>query len=400
MLIELPAITRACGAAAKLYATIERVSDINSANPEGLKPQKVTGEIAFEDVKFSYPSRADIPILKGINITFAAGKTTALVGASGSGKSTIVSLTERFYDPLGGSVKLDGTDLRELNVKWLRSQIGLVSQEPVLFSTTVKENVAHGLIGTPYEDASDEEKFHLIKAACIQSNADGFVSHLPQGYDTMVGERGFLLSGGQKQRIAIARAIVSDPRVLLLDEATSALDTRSEGIVQDALDEAAAGRTTIIIAHRLSTIKDADCILVMADGSVLERGTHAGLLADKNGAYYRLVKAQSLRESREDDCLDTALISTPEKDVEKAGLEEVLERKSTIRSIEKNAVSQLKKEKVEVLTREEDYDIFYLMRRIAGLYHEGYPRYMIASFFAVCRCIEQMRRLSLMSFLR
>ena len=399
MLIELPAITRACGAAAKLYATIERVSDINSANPEGLKPQKVTGEIAFEDVKFSYPSRADIPILKGINITFAAGKTTALVGASGSGKSTIVSLTERFYDPLGGSVKLDGTDLRELNVKWLRSQIGLVSQEPVLFSTTVKENVAHGLIGTPYEDASDEEKFHLIKAACIQSNADGFVSHLPQGYDTMVGERGFLLSGGQKQRIAIARAIVSDPRILLLDEATSALDTRSEGIVQDALDEAAAGRTTIIISHRLSTIKDADCILVMADGGVLERGTHAELLEDENGAYYRLVKAQSLHEGREDD-LDTALISTPEKDVEKPGLEEVLERKSTIRSIGSNPVSQLKKEKVGVLTREEDHDIFYLMRRIAGLYREGYPRYMIGSVFAVCRCTEQMRRLSFTSFLR
>src|SRR5258708_3544465 len=149
-LIMFPAIARARGAAAKLYATIERVPDIDSANLGGLKPKRVTGEITFEDVKFSYPSRANVPILKGINITFPAGKTTALVGASGSGKSTIVSLIERFYDPLDGSVKLDGTDLRELNVKWLRSQIGLVSQEPVLFATTIRDNVAHGLIATLY----------------------------------------------------------------------------------------------------------------------------------------------------------------------------------------------------------------------------------------------------------
>ncbi|KAJ8580470.1 P-loop containing nucleoside triphosphate hydrolase protein [Rhizopogon salebrosus TDB-379] len=380
---ELQAITRGCGAAAKLFATIERVPDIDSANPGGLKPEKVTGEITFEDINFSYPSRADIPILKGINITFPAGKTTALVGASGSGKSTIVSLTERFYDPLSGSVKLDGTDLRELNIKWLRSQIGLVSQEPVLFATTIRGNVTHGLIGTVYEDASDEEKFQLIKAACIKSNADSFISHLPQGYDTMVGERGFLLSGGQKQRVAIARAIVSDPQILLLDEATSALDTRSEGIVQDALDKAAAGRTTITIAHRLSTIKDADCILVMGDGTVLERGTHAELLANENGAYSRLVKAQTLREGRENEDLDTTLTSVHETDLERPRLEEVLERKSTIRSIGSDVVNP-QKEKVGDPAQEEDYDLLYLMRRVAVLYREGFPRYIIGSFFAVC----------------
>ncbi|KAG1732478.1 P-loop containing nucleoside triphosphate hydrolase protein [Suillus lakei] len=379
---ELQAITRACGAAAKLFATIERVPDIDSANPGGLKPAKVTGEITFEDVKFNYPSRVDVPILKGINITFPAGKTTALVGASGSGKSTIVSLTERFYDPLSGSVMLDGTDLRELNIKWLRSQIGLVSQEPVLFATTIRGNVAHGLVGTPYEDASDEEKFQLIKAACIKSNADSFISHLPQGYDTMVGERGFLLSGGQKQRVAIARAIVSDPRILLLDEATSALDTRSEGIVQDALDKAAAGRTTITIAHRLSTIKDADCILVMGEGLVLERGTHTELLADENGAYFRLVTAQTLREGHEDGDLDAG-ISSDEKDLEKPRPEELLDRKSTIRSIGSDVVSQLK-EKVGDRATEEDYGLFYLMRRIGGLYREGFHRYLIGSFFAIC----------------
>lgn len=180
-------------------------------------------------------------VVRGLSITFRAGKTAALVGASGSGKSTIISLIERFYDPTAGVVKLDGVDVKDLNLKWLRSQIGLVSQEPTLFATTIAGNVAHGLIGTKFEHAPEEEKFAFIKEACIKANADGFISKLPLGYETLVGERGFLLSGGQKQRVAIARAIVSDPRILLLDEATSALDTQSEGIVQDALDKAAAG---------------------------------------------------------------------------------------------------------------------------------------------------------------
>lgn len=236
-----PAITHARGAAAKLYDTIDRVPSIDSASEDGLKPEKCIGEISLQNVRFNYPSRPDVPIVQDLSITFPAGKTVALVGASGSGKSTVISLVERFYDPLSGVVKLDGVDLKTLNVKWLRSQIGLVSQEPTLFATTIKGNVAHGLINTPYEHASEDEKFALIKEACIKANADGFISKLPLGYDTMVGERGFLLSGGQKQRVAIARAIVSDPRILLLDEATSALDTQSEGIVQNALDKAAAG---------------------------------------------------------------------------------------------------------------------------------------------------------------
>ena len=240
-LTQILAVVLARGAAAKLYETIDRVPTIDSLSSEGLKPASCVGEITLSDVAFNYPSRPTVSILKKLNLTFSAGKTVALVGASGSGKSTIVSLVERFYDPLQGIVMLDGVDLRNLNVKWLRSQIGLVSQEPTLFATTIKGNVAHGLIGTPFEHASDDEKFRLIKEACIKANADGFVSKLPLAYDTLVGERGFLLSGGQKQRIAIARAIVSDPRILLLDEATSALDTQSEGIVQNALDKAAAG---------------------------------------------------------------------------------------------------------------------------------------------------------------
>jgi ATP-binding cassette subfamily B (MDR/TAP) protein 1 len=239
---EVQAVSHARGAAAKLFATIDRVPTIDSADPGGLKPERCEGRITFENVKFSYPSRPDVPVVKELSLTIEAGTTVALVGASGSGKSTVISLVERFYDPLSGVVKLDGVDLKQLNVKWLRSQIGLVSQEPILFSTTIKNNVAHGLVGTKWENAPEEEKFALVKEACIKANADGFVSRLPNGYDTMVGERGFLLSGGQKQRIAIARAIVSDPRILLLDEATSALDTQSEGIVQNALDKASMGK--------------------------------------------------------------------------------------------------------------------------------------------------------------
>lgn len=229
------------GAAAKLYATIDRVPVIDSSDPSGLKPAEVSGALEFENIRFTYPSRPDVPVLKDISLSFPAGKTTALVGASGSGKSTIIALIERFYDPDAGVVRLDGTDVRELNLKYLRSQIGLVAQEPVLFSATVRENVAYGLLNSQYEDAPDAEKLARIQEACRQANADTFVRALPQGYETLVGERGFLLSGGQKQRIAIARAIVADPKILLLDEATSALDTASEGIVQRALDNARAG---------------------------------------------------------------------------------------------------------------------------------------------------------------
>ena len=175
------------------------------------------------------------------------------MGASGSGKSTIVSLVERFYDPTSGAVKIDGVNAKDLNLKWLRSQIGLVSQEPSLFSTTIRANIAHGLIGTIHENASEEVKEALIKEASIKANADSFIMKLPLGYDTLVGERGFLLSGGQKQRVAIARAIVSDPRILLLDEATSALDTQSEGIVQDALDKAATGEASTSFRSRQFT---------------------------------------------------------------------------------------------------------------------------------------------------
>jgi len=380
---EMQAITHGRGAAAKLYSTIDRVPDIDSANPDGQKPASVAGEITLDDVKFSYPSRPSVQVVKGLSLTFEAGKTAALVGASGSGKSTIISLVERFYDPTSGNVKLDGVNMKDLNLKWLRSQIGLVSQEPTLFATTIKGNVAHGLIGTRHERASEEEKFALIKEACIKANADGFITKLPLGYDTLVGERGFLLSGGQKQRIAIARAIVSDPRILLLDEATSALDTQSEGIVQDALDKAAAGRTTITIAHRLSTIKDADVIYVMGEGLVLEYGSHNELLA-KGGAYARLVQAQKLRESNDSHAAGT---DTPEdgeepQDMEKLAREEVpLGRKNTGRSL----ASEILEQKVQAQQGEKekgDHSLPYLFKRMAQLNREGWSSYVIGSIFA------------------
>ncbi|ORX41151.1 multidrug resistance protein 1 [Kockovaella imperatae] len=291
---EMQKVTKAQGAAAKLFSTIDRIPAIDSADPGGEKPNHVDGTITFENVKFHYPSRPNVPILKGLTINFPAGKTTALVGASGSGKSTVVSLIERFYDPISGTISLDGRELKSLNLKWLRQNVGLVSQEPTLFGTTVRGNVEHGLIGSKWENASDAEKLELVKKACMAANAHDFILKLPHGYDTHVGERGMLLSGGQKQRVAIARAIVSDPRILLLDEATSALDTQSEGIVQDALDKASKGRTTIVIAHRLSTVKDADTIVVMGGGEILEQGTHYDLLADENGPYAQLVANQKL----------------------------------------------------------------------------------------------------------
>ena len=394
------AVTNGRGAAAKLFATIDRVPDIDSANPDGLKPEKVIGEIAFEHVQFSYPSRPTVPVTQDLSLTFRAGKTAALVGASGSGKSTIVSLVERFYDPLSGAIKLDGINIKDLNIKWLRSQIGLVSQEPTLFATTIKGNVGHGLINTKYEHASEEEKFVLIKEACVRANADGFISKLPSGYDTLVGERGFLLSGGQKQRVAIARAIVSDPRILLLDEATSALDTQSEGIVQDALDKAATGmfvaqavsvrysffalgRTTITIAHRLSTIKDADVIFVMGDGRVIEQGTHNDLLRDENGAYSRLVQAQKLREQREATNDSDSDTTASERDMEKAAREEEpLGRKNTGRSLASEIIEQKRKARRDG-KEGGDLGLPYLFIRMGKLNREGWWNYFFGSIFAI-----------------
>ncbi|KAL9029789.1 MAG: hypothetical protein Q9196_002008 [Gyalolechia fulgens] len=292
------AFTTSLAAAGKIFNTIDRVSPLDPKSERGEKLDHIEGTLELRNIKHIYPSRAEVVVMKDVNLIVPAGKTTALVGASGSGKSTIVGLVERFYDPVGGEVLLDGHSISSLNLRWLRQQISLVSQEPTLFGTTIFGNIQHGLIGTKYENVSLEEQKDLIVKAAKMANAHDFVSGLPEGYETNVGERGFLLSGGQKQRIAIARAVVSDPKILLLDEATSALDTKSEGVVQAALDVAAKGRTTIIIAHRLSTIKTADNIVVMSEGRIVEQGAHDELI-ERKGAYYNLVEAQRLSAEKE-----------------------------------------------------------------------------------------------------
>lgn len=287
------AFTTAISAAAKIYNTIDRDSPMNPSDDKGLKLDRVEGTIELRNIKHIYPSRPEVTVMEDVSLVIPAGKKTALVGASGSGKSTIVGLVERFYTPVAGQVLLDGHDIEELNLRWLRSQISLVAQEPVLFGTSIMNNILHGLIGTEHENASDEKKKELAIEAAKMANAHDFIMGLPEQYETNVGERGFLMSGGQKQRIAISRAMISDPKILLLDEATSALDTKSEGVVQAALEVAAAGRTTITIAHRLSTIKDADNIVVMQEGRIVEQGNHDQLL-ELRGAYYRLVEAQKI----------------------------------------------------------------------------------------------------------
>ncbi|CAK7240170.1 MAG: GTPase-activating protein [Sporothrix thermara] len=302
---NLQAFTTGLAAAAKIYNTIDRVSCLDPSSDEGETIENLQGTIRLEHVKHIYPSRPEVVVMQDISLVIPAGKTTALVGASGSGKSTIVGLVERFYNPVEGTVYLDDHDISKLNLRWLRQNIALVQQEPVLFGTTIFNNIAHGLIGSKHEHADIKDKEVLVHDAARKANAHDFITALPEGYETNVGERGFLLSGGQKQRIAIARAIVSDPKILLLDEATSALDTRSEGVVQAALDVASEGRTTITIAHRLSTIKDAHNIVVMSAGRIVEQGSHNELI-EKRGAYYNLVSAQSIAvvsdaKSAEDD---------------------------------------------------------------------------------------------------
>ncbi|KAJ7207327.1 ste6-like protein [Mycena haematopus] len=370
---QVQAIVLALGAAAKLYDTIDRVPLIDSSDPRGLKPSVVSGALEFKSVRFTYPSRPDVPVLKDISLSFPAGKTTALVGASGSGKSTIIALIERFYDPDAGIVRLDGTDVRELNLKYLRSHIGLVAQEPVLFSSTVRDNVAYGLLNSQYENAPEAEKFARIQEACVQANASSFIKGLPNGYDTLVGERGFLLSGGQKQRIAIARAIVADPKILLLDEATSALDTASEGIVQRALDNARAGRTCVTIAHRLSTIKDADAIYVMADGAVLEQGTHNELLADPDSTYSQLVEAQKLRDNK-----DASAKSLARDDPHLAGFVLSESAATSLDVLEKQIphTSQVSKDV-------ETQGLFELFIKLTKMNRESWGNYLAGAFFAI-----------------
>uniref|UniRef100_A0A0D9YDK1 MDR-like ABC transporter n=3 Tax=Oryza glumipatula TaxID=40148 RepID=A0A0D9YDK1_9ORYZ len=277
--------SKAHESAASILAIIDRKSNIDSSIDEGIILEKVNGTIELNHVNFKYPSRPDVQVLCDFTLGIPSGKTVALVGESGSGKSTVIALLERFYDPHSGTISLDRVELKNLKLSWLRDQMGLVSQEPILFNDTIHANIAYGRKG----QVTEEEIIAVAKA----SNAHEFISSLPQGYNTTVGERGTQLSGGQKQRIAIARAILKDPKILLLDEATSALDAESERIVQDALDQVMVSRTTIVVAHRLSTIKGADVIAVIKDGSIAEKGQHDSLMRINGGVYASLVDLHS-----------------------------------------------------------------------------------------------------------
>ncbi|GMP28913.1 hypothetical protein CsSME_00004257 [Camellia sinensis var. sinensis] len=286
---NLGAFSKGKAAGYKLMEIIKQKPTIIQDPLDGTCLAEVNGNIEFKDVTFSYPSRPDVIIFRDFSIFFPAGKTVAVVGGSGSGKSTVVSLMERFYDPNQGQILLDNVDIKTLQLRWLRDQIGLVNQEPALFATTILENIFYGK-----PDATMAE----VEAAASAANAHSFVTLLPNAYNTQVGERGVQLSGGQKQRIAIARAMLKNPKILLLDEATSALDAGSESIVQEALDRLMVGRTTVVVAHRLSTIRNVDSIAVIQQGQVVETGTHEELIA-KTGAYASLIRFQEMVGNRD-----------------------------------------------------------------------------------------------------
>ena len=277
------------GALQRGIGSIESVMDILDLDTEDVVlndtklEEELTGALEFKNVDFNYPSRPEVEVLKKVNFSVKKGEQIALVGPSGSGKSTIISLLQRFYEPTSGEIKFNGKPTSDIGLKELRNQMALVPQEVILFGGTIGENIAYGKPGAGQEE---------ITEAARKANALNFIKQFPEGFDTMVGERGVQLSGGQRQRIAIARAVLKSPEILILDEATSSLDSESERLVQDALDRLMENRTSIIIAHRLSTIRNADKILVLSEGEIKEEGTHEELLAMEDGIYHHLTELQ------------------------------------------------------------------------------------------------------------
>ncbi|PVU89854.1 hypothetical protein BB561_005137 [Smittium simulii] len=294
---SISAVISAKSAAYSVFKVIDRVSPIDPLDTHnGIQIEKLIGEIELRNVTFRYPTRPELPALKNFSIKIKAGERVALVGESGCGKSTIIALIQRLYDPEEGMVLIDGIDVKEFNVSSLRRNLSLVSQEPVLFDTSIYQNIAWGSKDYDNNQPSLEEVTEMCKAA----NINNFITSLPSQYETNVGERGTQLSGGQKQRIAIARALLRKSKILLLDEATSALDTESERLVQEAIDKNITEQTTITIAHRLSTIKNSDMIYVCSKGNIIEQGTHQQLI-ERNGAYFALVNAQELQNVKNVD---------------------------------------------------------------------------------------------------
>lgn len=270
-------------AGARVFEYIDRKPSVPLKGGKIIPHHTLFGDVAFKNVTFAYPSRPEQIVLRNFSLQVPRGKMVALCGVSGGGKSTVAALLERFYDVDQGSITVDNVDIRTLDPSWLRGRaIGFISQEPVLFATSIMENIRYGR-----PKATDEEVMEAAKSA----NAHEFISSFPQGYKTVLGERGVTISGGQKQRIAIARALIKNPTILILDEATSALDAESEKIVQEALDRVVKGRTVLVIAHRLSTIQNADLIAVLAGGVIAEVGTHESLKA-LHGLYWDLIKQQ------------------------------------------------------------------------------------------------------------
>ena len=280
---QIASIQRALGATDRVFelidGTIESI-ELNNQVPSSTHSQ---GEIEFNNISFNYPSRPDFTVLQDVSFKIRSGETVALVGSSGSGKTTIASLILRFYDPLSGEIRIDGKDTRQLSITELRKQIALVPQDVILFAGSIRDNIAYGKPG-----ATEAE----IEEAAKKANAFDFIASFPDKFDTLVGERGIQLSGGQRQRIAIARAVLKNPSILILDEATSSLDSESELLVQEALDKLMVGRTSVVIAHRFSTIKNADKIVVLQNGKVQEMGAHQDLIQNEQGLYYKLSKMQ------------------------------------------------------------------------------------------------------------
>ncbi|TXG61115.1 hypothetical protein EZV62_012478 [Acer yangbiense] len=317
-LINVKYLIEANVAASRIFEMIHRVPNIDSADQQGITVLDVKGELEFKDIDFAYPSRPENLVLRKFSLRVMANQTVGLVGKSGSGKSTIINLLERFYDPLEGKILLDGIDIKTLQLRWLRSQMGLVSQEPILFATSIKENILFG---------KDEASMEEIVVAAKAANAHNFINQLPDGYDTLVGQLGNQMSEGQKQRISIARALLRDPKILLLDEATSAQDSHSEKAVQDALNQASIGRTTIIISHRLSALRNVDLIAVIQSGEVIESGFHDELMG-RRGSYSGMVQLQRAiisdnnasttksLESNSSDFLDKGTPRTEDKTIE------------------------------------------------------------------------------------
>ena len=268
------------GASQRIFEIIERKPALNDT---GKTLTAVRGEVEFSHVQFAYPTRPDVDVLTDLSFKMNAGQVIAFVGMSGGGKSTITNLIARFYDPTSGIIRFDGEPITELKASWLREQIGIVSQEPILISSTIEDNIRYGK-----PEATDAE----VQDAAKSANTLEFINKFTEGFKTRVGERGIQLSGGQKQRVAIARALLKNPKLLILDEATSNLDTASEHLVQDALKVLMKGRTTIIIAHRLATVKDADLIFVISSGRISQTGRHEELAADKDGLYFKLLQRQ------------------------------------------------------------------------------------------------------------